>query len=84
MPIRVDAFLSVALMNWCHVIRAQGGCITYEHDDDDDDTYIHTLCLCPDAYYSGWVYTLALRVVAFHIVLMDWCHVIIAQGGCIT
>ena len=23
-------------MNWCHVIRAQGGCITYEHDDDDD------------------------------------------------
>ena len=29
-------------MNWCHVIRAQGGCITYEHDDDDDDTYIHT------------------------------------------
>ena len=26
-------------MNWCHVIRAQGGCITYEHDDDDDDTY---------------------------------------------
>ena len=25
-------------MNWCHVIRAQGGCITYEHDDDDDDT----------------------------------------------
>ena len=44
MPIRVDAFLSVALMNWCHVIRAQGGCITYEHDDDDDDdddTYIY-------------------------------------------
>ena len=42
------------------------------------------LCLCPDAYYSGWFYTLALRVVAFYIVLMDWCHVIIAQGGCIT
>ena len=42
MSIRVDAFLSVALMNWCHVIRAQGGCITYEHDDADDDTYIHT------------------------------------------
>ena len=42
------------------------------------------LCLCPDAYYSGWFYTLALRVVAFYIVLMDWCHVIKAQGGCIT
>ena len=28
--------LYVVLMDWCHVIKAQGGCITYEHDDDDD------------------------------------------------
>ena len=40
MSFRVDDFLSVALMNWCHVIRAHGGCITYEHDDDDDSGVI--------------------------------------------
>ena len=56
LPVILSRPLSFLLMlaAWCYVlqlyvIKAHGGCITYEHDDDDD-TYDDDTVLCPRNY----------------------------------